>query len=98
MPLVMWSSFSSIKERTREYYILLLLLQVAMAGAFCANDLLLFYVFFEFTLVPLYFLIGIWGGPEKRRAANKFFIFTVTGRVLTFAGRALPGLLRLGPW
>ena len=86
MPLVMWSSFSSIKDRCREYYILLLLLQVAMSGAFCANDLLLFYVFFEFTLVPLYFLIGIWGGPQKRRAANKFFIFTVTGSVLTFAG------------
>lgn len=86
MPLVVWSSFSSIKERSREYYILLLLLQVAMAGAFCATDLLLFYVFFEFTLVPLYFLIGIWGGPQRRQAANKFFIFTVTGSVLTFAG------------
>jgi len=53
---------------------------------FCALDLLLFYVFFEFTLVPLFFLVGIWGGPERRRAANKLFIFTLAGSVLTFAG------------
>jgi NADH-quinone oxidoreductase subunit M len=86
MPLVMLSSFTAIKDRAREYYILLLLLQVAMAGAFCATDVLLFYIFFEFTLVPLYFLIGIWGGPSKKQAANKFFLFTVVGGVLTFAG------------
>ncbi|HNQ22217.1 MAG TPA: NADH-quinone oxidoreductase subunit M [Phycisphaerae bacterium] len=86
MPLVVWGSFSGIRVREREYYFLLLLLQVAMAGAFCATDLLLFYVFFEFTLVPLYFLIGIWGGPRKRAAANKFFIFTVAGSVFLFAG------------
>ena len=86
MPLVVWSSFTAIRHREREYYFFLLLLQVAMAGAFCATDLLLFYVFFEFTLVPLYFLIGIWGGPQRRQAANKFFVYTVAGSVLTFAG------------
>ncbi|MHC5109657.1 MAG: complex I subunit 4 family protein [Planctomycetota bacterium] len=86
MPLAIWGSFSAIKSRVREYYVLLLLLQVGMLGVFCAMDLLLFYVFFEFTLVPLYFLIGIWGGPERRRAANKFFIYTLCGSVLTFAG------------
>ena len=57
-----------------------------MLGVFCSMDLLVFYVFFEFTLVPLYFIIGIWGGPERRRAANKFFIYTLAGSVLTFAG------------
>ena len=86
MPLAIWASYSAIQERVREYYVLMLLLQTGMMGVFCALDLLLFYVFFEFTLVPLFFLIGIWGGPERRRAANKFFIYTVAGSVLTFAG------------
>lgn len=85
-PLAIWGSFSSIQNRVREYYILMLLLEVGMLGVFCAMDLLLFYVCFEFTLVPLYFIIGIWGGPERRRAANKFFIYTLAGSVLTFAG------------
>jgi NADH-quinone oxidoreductase subunit M len=86
MPLSVWASFTAIQERVREYYALMLLLQTGMMGVFCALDLLLFYVFFEFTLVPLFFLIGIWGGPERRRAAAKFFIYTVAGSVLTFAG------------
>ncbi len=86
MPLCIWGSFSAIRNREREYYSLLLLLQVGMLGVFCSMDLLLFYVFFEFTLIPLYFLIGIWGGPDRRRAANKFFIFTLSGSVLTLAG------------
>lgn len=85
-PLCIWSSFTAIRERVREYYILLMLLQVGMSGVFCALDLLLFFVFFEFTLIPLYFLIGIWGGPERRYAANKFFIYTLAGSVFTFAG------------
>ncbi|RME40064.1 MAG: NADH-quinone oxidoreductase subunit M [Planctomycetota bacterium] len=85
-PLAIGSSFTAVRERAREYYILLLLLEVGLLGVFCARDLLLFYVFFEFTLIPLYFLIGIWGGEERRRAANKFFIYTVAGSVLTFAG------------
>ncbi|MGB2985299.1 MAG: NADH-quinone oxidoreductase subunit M [Phycisphaerae bacterium] len=85
-PLAIWSSFTAISTRVREYYILMLLLQVGLMGVFCATDLLLFYVFFEFTLIPLFFLIGIWGGPERRRAANKFFIYTIAGSVLTFAG------------
>jgi len=86
MPLAIWSSFSSIRTRVREYYVLLLLLQVGLLGVFCAMDLLLFYVFFEFTLVPLFFLIGIWGGPQRRRAAGKFFLYTLAGSVFTFAG------------
>ncbi|MCZ6652445.1 MAG: NADH-quinone oxidoreductase subunit M [Planctomycetota bacterium] len=85
-PIVIASSFTAIRERSREYYALMLILQAGMTGAFCALDLLLFYVFFEFTLIPLYLIIGIWGGAERRRAANKFFIYTVAGSVLTFAG------------
>lgn len=85
-PLAVLGSFTAIRHRVREYYILLLLLEVGLLGVFCALDLLLFFVFFEFTLIPLFFLIGIWGGTERRRAANKFFIYTVSGSVLTFAG------------
>ena len=85
-PIVVLSSFSSIKERTREYYAFMLILQTGMTGVFCSLDLLLFYVFFEFTLIPLFLLIGIWGGPQRKLAANKFFIYTVAGSVLTFAG------------
>jgi len=81
-----WGSFSGIRERQREYYGLMLLLEAAMLGVFLARDLLLFYIFFELTLVPLYFIIGIWGGPERRHAADKFFIYTMAGSVLTFGG------------
>ncbi len=83
-PLAIWASYSAIQEQVKLYYILMLLLHTGMLGVFCAMDLLLFYIFFEFTLVPLFFLIGIWGGKEKRRAAHKFFIYTVAGSVLTF--------------
>lgn len=86
MPLAILSSFTAVRSREREYYGLLLLLQVGLLGVFCAMDLLLFYVFFEFTLIPLYFLIAIWGGSQRRRAANKFFIYTLSGSVLTLAG------------
>lgn len=88
MPLAIWSSFTSIKERVREYFCLLLLLQAGLIGVFCSLDLLLFYVFFEFTLIPLFLLVGIWGGPDRRRAATKFFLFTLAGSVITFAGIA----------
>ena len=85
-PLAIWASFDGIRERVREYYVLLLLLEAGMLGVFCARDLLLFYVFFEFTLIPLFFVIGIWGGPERRRAASTFFVYTMSGSVLMFAG------------
>jgi NADH-quinone oxidoreductase subunit M len=70
----------------REYYAWLLFLTAGMFGVFAARDVLLFYVFFEFTLVPLYFLIGIWGGGDRRYAANKFFLYTFAGSVITFSG------------
>lgn len=86
VPLSVACSFASIRHRVREYYAWLLLLTTGMFGVFVARDVLLFYIFFEFTLVPLYFLIGIWGGQERRYAANKFFLYTFAGSVITFAG------------
>ncbi|UCG33525.1 MAG: NADH-quinone oxidoreductase subunit M [Phycisphaerales bacterium] len=85
-PLVVWGSFSGIRERVKEYYALMLVLESGMIGVFCAMDLLLFYIFFEFTLVPMFLIIGIWGSSERRRAAVKFFIYTLAGSMLTFAG------------
>jgi NADH-quinone oxidoreductase subunit M len=86
MPLSIAASFESIKDRPREYYSWMLLLLAAMLGVFVARDVLVFYVFFELTLVPMFFIIGIWGGPSRRDAAGKFFLFTFTGSVFTLAG------------
>jgi NADH-quinone oxidoreductase subunit M len=76
------SSFSAIDHRQKEYYVLLLLLQTGMIGTFCALDFFLFYVFWEIMLVPMYFIIGIWGGSRKLYAAIKFFLYTLAGSVL----------------
>jgi NADH-quinone oxidoreductase subunit M len=81
--LVGWEA---IQEQAPLYYRLLLFLETGMLGVFVARDIILFYVFFEFTLIPLFFLIGIWGSEERRRAAMKFFLFTLAGSVLTFLG------------
>lgn len=72
-------SFSAIKEREKEYYVCLLFLATGMLGAFMALDFFLFYVFWEIMLVPMYFLIGIWGGGRKLYSAIKFFLYTLTG-------------------
>jgi NADH-quinone oxidoreductase subunit M len=79
-------SWTVVTERVNEYYAWLLALGTGMLGVFLAFDVVLFYVFFELTLVPLFFLIGIWGGPERQHAARKFFIFTLTGSLLTMLG------------
>jgi NADH-quinone oxidoreductase subunit M len=79
-------SWEAIQDRPAMYYMLLLLLEMGMLGVFAARDIILFYVFFEFTLIPLFFLIGIWGSEERRRAALKFFLYTFAGSVLTFLG------------
>ncbi len=79
-------SWEAIHEQPRSYYALLLALETGMLGVFSALDVIVFYIFFEFTLVPLFFLIGMWGGPERRLAARKFFIFTLSGSVLTLLG------------
>ncbi len=81
-----YSSFTAITERQKEYYIFLLLLQTGMLGVFCALDFILFYVFWEVMLVPMYFLIGVWGGPRKLYAAIKFFLYTLVGSVLMLVG------------
>ncbi len=72
-------SFNYIQEREKEYYIALLALETGMMGVFCALDMFLFYVFWEVMLVPMYFIIGIWGGPRKLYAAIKFFLYTLFG-------------------
>ncbi|NLX08915.1 MAG: NADH-quinone oxidoreductase subunit M [Chloroflexi bacterium] len=82
MPLAILFSFTSIKERPRLYYALLLLMEWAMIGVFIAQDLFLFYVFWEVTLVPMYFLIGIWGSEDRIYAAIKFFLYTMAGSLL----------------
>jgi NADH-quinone oxidoreductase subunit M len=79
-------SWEAITDRPVGFYSLLLVLEAAMLGVFAARDVLLFYVFFEFTLVPLFFLIGIWGHDERRKAAVKFFVYTLAGSLLTFLG------------
>ena len=84
-PLAITASFDSIQDRPREYYAWMLALLSFMLGVFVSRDLLLFYVFFELTLIPMFFIIGIWGGPDRRRAAGKFFLFTFTGSVFTLA-------------
>jgi NADH-quinone oxidoreductase subunit M len=72
----------NINEHVRGYFALFLLLDTAMVGVFCALDFFLFYVFWELMLLPMYFLIGVWGGPNKEYAAIKFFLFTLVGSVL----------------
>ncbi|MEM8679412.1 MAG: NADH-quinone oxidoreductase subunit M [Planctomycetota bacterium] len=79
-------SWEAIQERAALFYGMLMLLTAGCLGVFAARDLLLFYIFFEFTLIPLFFLIGIWGSEDRRHAAMKFFIFTLTGSLLTFLG------------
>jgi len=98
------SSWTAIHDRVRQYYVFLLLLQVGMIGVFCALDMFLFYVFWEVMLVPMYFLIGIWGGENRRYAAIKFFLYTLVGSVvmllgilaLYFHSRTLPGFAAAG--
>jgi len=76
------SSFGAIRERVKEYYICLLLLETGMLGVFLALDLVLFYVFWEAMLIPMYFLIGIWGGPRRAYATIKFVLYTLAGSLL----------------
>src|SRR5689334_12926263 len=81
-PLSIASTWEAVEDRVKEFMIFFLLLEVGMTGVFVAQDLFLFYIFWEFTLVPMYFLIGIWGGPRKIYAAVKFFLYTMAGSIL----------------
>ncbi|OGU57708.1 MAG: NADH dehydrogenase [Ignavibacteria bacterium GWF2_33_9] len=78
-PIALLSSFEAINKREKEYYIMILLLQFAMTGVFIALDVFLFYIFWELILIPMYFIIGIWGGKNRIYATVKFFIFTMVG-------------------
>jgi len=84
--LAILSSWTAIQTRTKEYYILLLLLQTGMLGVFMSLDFFLFYVFWEVMLVPMYFLIGVWGSERRLYAAIKFFLYTLAGSVLMLLG------------
>ncbi|HKR22741.1 MAG TPA: NADH-quinone oxidoreductase subunit M [Pyrinomonadaceae bacterium] len=82
MPIAILSSWTAIHKRQLSYYVFLLILESAMIGVFVSLDLLLFYLFFEASLVPMFFLIGIWGGQRRIYAAIKFFIYTAVGSLL----------------
>ncbi len=98
------SSWTAVTDRVRSYYVFLLLLQAGMLGVFCSLDMFLFYVFWEVMLVPMYFLIGIWGGARRLYAAIKFFLYTLVGSVVMLLGilavyfhtRTLPELAATG--
>ena len=81
-PISILSTWTAVEDRVREFIAFFLLLETGMVGVFLAQDLFLFYVFWEFTLVPMYFLIGIWGGPRRIYAALKFFLYTMAGSIL----------------
>ena len=82
MPLCILASWESIKIRVREYMVAFLVLETLMIGVFCAQDLLLFYLFFEAGLIPMFLIIGIWGGARRVYASFKFFLYTLLGSVL----------------
>ena len=86
MPIAILSSWHAISKRPLAYFAFLLILESAMIGVFVSLDLLLFYLFFEASLVPMFFLIGIWGGERRVYAAIKFFIFTMVGSLLMLVG------------
>ncbi|HWP39028.1 MAG TPA: NADH-quinone oxidoreductase subunit M [Gemmatimonadales bacterium] len=84
MPLAVLGSWNYITQRERPYYALMLVLTTGMLGVFVALDLFVFYVFWEIMLVPMYFIIGVWGGPQRLYAAIKFFLYTFLGSLLMF--------------
>jgi NADH-quinone oxidoreductase subunit M len=80
--LAIIASWSQIQSQVKQYYIFMLMLEIGMTGVFLAQDLFLFYIFWEFTLIPMYFLIGIWGGERRVYASIKFFLYTMAGSLL----------------
>src|SRR6185503_3972110 len=86
MPIVVLSSYSHVKERVKEFLIWLLVMETGMLGVFLSLDLVLFYFFWELSLVPLYFLVGIWGGERRLYATIKFFLYTFAGSLVMLVG------------
>ena len=82
MPFCILTSWDSIKEKVKEYMIAFLILETLMIGVFCALDLVVFYLFFEACLIPMFLIIGVWGGPRRVYATFKFFLYTLSGSVL----------------
>ena len=82
-------SFGDVQKRVKEYFFFMLMLETGMIGAFVALDLFLFYVFWELMLVPMYFIIGIWGGPRRIYASIKFLLYTLTASLLDAARHPL---------
>ena len=82
MPICIGASWRAIEKRVPEYMAVFLLMEALMLGVFAAQDLFLFYVFFEGGLIPMYLIIGVWGGVERIKASNKFFLYTLAGSVL----------------
>jgi NADH-quinone oxidoreductase subunit M len=100
-PLVFISSWKSIHERVKGFVVSMLLLETGILGAFLASDLFLFYVFWELMLLPMYFIIGVWGGERRIYAAVKFVLFTLAGSLLMLVGIIYLGMLqhaRTGVW
>lgn len=85
-PICVLASWTAITNRVRTYYAWMLVLQAAMVGVFVARDLILFYVCFEFTLIPMYILISLYGSTNRKRAATTFFLYTFTGSMIALAG------------
>lgn len=101
-PLTMLGTYRSVTQRTGSFMALVLILESGMLGAFMAQDLLFFYLFWEAMLIPMYFMIGVWGGDERKYAANKFLLYTLSGSLLwlvallylaTKAGTFAPGIM-----
>ena len=81
-PIAILSTWTAVEERVKDFMLFFLLMEIGMTGVFLAQDLFLFYIFWEFTLIPMYFLIGIWGGPRRVYAALKFILYTMAGSIL----------------
>lgn len=96
-PLTLVSSWSSIESKVKEFTFFFLMLEVGMLGVFISLDLFLFYVFWEAMLIPMYFIIGIWGGKERIYAAVKFFIYTMFGSLLMLVALIWLAVYAIGP-
>jgi NADH-quinone oxidoreductase subunit M len=91
-PLAVTASLRSVQRHSREHYAWMNFLLITMHGTFLATDLVLFYAFFEVSLVPLFFIVGIWGGKDRRKAATKLFLYTFAGSIFMLAGVAYVGM------
>jgi NADH-quinone oxidoreductase subunit M len=86
-PICILSSVGAVETRVKEYMVSFLILETMMVGMFCALDMVLFYVFFEGVLIPMFIIIGVWGGARRVYAAFKFFLYTLAGSVLMLVAR-----------